>query len=109
MSVMGQQVPNFEVPVCNMFIPTILEGQLCYQVDVNTLKNQIDRKKLMSHGLLFLMDYNTNRMGPDLNNLVVTSPVENIADEEDVEDKKNEAMIYIETLGMYNNSFLFQS
>ena len=63
----------------------------------------------MSHGLLFLMDYNTNRMGPDINNLVVTSLGGNIADEEDDGDKNNEAMIYIETLGMYNNSFLFQS
>ena len=63
--------------------PNSFGSQLCYQVDVNTLKNQIDLQKLMSHGLLFLMDYNTIRMRPDFKNLVGTSPVENIADEED--------------------------
>jgi hypothetical protein len=99
MSIVGREVQNFEVPVCNKFMPIVLEGQLCYQLDVNILKNQIDRNKLMTHGLSFMMDYNTNRMGPDLNSLLAKSPEENISDEKDDKDTANEAMIYIETLG----------
>ena len=62
---MGAYDPNFGIPVCTKFRPTVLKGRLCYQVDVNEFMNQVDRKKLMSHGLAFMLDYNEDRMGLD--------------------------------------------
>ena len=42
MSVMGVKIDNFDDPVCNSFRPKIVMDQLCYQVDPNEYKHQID-------------------------------------------------------------------
>ena len=97
-SIMGETLPNFSIPVCTKFSPTVLKGQLCYQVDVNQFKDQIDSKKLMSHGLIFLMDYNEDRVGLNLSTDSVDG--KDLGDMRDHDDTKKEAMIYIETLGM---------
>ena len=52
----------FSVPVCNMFKETMLDGQLCYQADVDKLREKVDKKKMVTEGLVFLLDYNENRM-----------------------------------------------
>ena len=100
MSVMGETVPNFGIPVCNKFKPTILKGQLCYQVDINQVKNQVDRNKMMSHGLVFMMDYNTDRNGLDLSSDFLANVHQDLFDMQTVNTNNEEAMIYIETLGI---------
>ena len=45
-------LPNMSFPICTSFNPTILEGQLCYKIQVNATSGQ--GKK---HGLLLLLDY----------------------------------------------------
>ena len=42
MSVMGVKIDQFDDPVCNSFRPKIVMDQLCYQVDPNEYKHQID-------------------------------------------------------------------
>ena len=101
MSVMQEYVPNFPNRVCNKFSPIVLEGRICYQVDVNEFMNQVDSKKLMTHGLIFMMDYNEDRLGLDTNN-DETSVDKDYGDMQKKDDKKEKAMIYIETLGMHN-------
>ena len=101
MSIVGAHMQGFDIPVCDIFRPTVLDGQLCYQVDLNPLKNQINPKQLKSHGFSFLMDYNRHRMGPDVNDRITDDTAEeNISEEEDEEENVNEAMVHIETLGM---------
>ena len=101
MSIVGAHMQGFKIPVCDIFTPTVLDGQLCYQADLNRLKNQINPKKMKSHGFSFLMDYNRHRMGPDVNyGISDTTAEENISEEDDEEENVNEAMVYIETLGM---------
>ena len=101
LAVVGQTIPNFSIPVCNKFEPTVLRGQLCYQVDTNKLTDQVDLKKLMTQGLIFLLDYNENRQGQDLSrendNIVVE---EDLGEMRDQDNSRKEAMIYIETLGV---------
>jgi hypothetical protein len=99
---MGKRVSKFDLPVCDKFRPVILEGQLCYQVDVNQFMNQIDRKNLMSHGLVFMMDYNSNRMGPHKNTQWEKDMIYDVFDVEENKDSKDDAIIYIETIGKYN-------
>ena len=101
LSVMGARVSKFDLPVCDKFRPVIIEGQLCYQVDVNQFMNQIDRKKLMSHGLVFMMDYNNNRMGPHINSEWDKDMIYDVLDEEQNKNSKDEALIFIETIGKY--------
>ena len=92
MSVMGRTIDNFNIPVCDKFRPIFLDGQLCYKVDVNELMNKVDKKKIASHGILLLLDYNLDRM------IKAEGDNDSVFDENGENSK--EAKIYIETLGI---------
>ena len=99
---MGEYVSQLNTTACSKFRPKVLEGRLCYQVDVNEFKNEVDTKKLMTHGLIFMMDYNEDKVGLDMSTDVETSDDMDYGDMQEMDNKKGEAMIYIETLGMHN-------
>ena len=101
-SVMGENNPNFGTPVCNKFRAIVLEGRLCYQVDVNEFKDEVDSEKLRTHGLVFMMDYNEDRIGLNTNTDLEASVYKDFVDMLEKDKNKEEAMIYIETLGMQN-------
>ena len=61
-SVMGRFYDKFNTFVCDKFRPAYLDGQLCYQVDVNEQKNKVDGNKMEYHGIEFMLDYNFDRM-----------------------------------------------
>ena len=105
---MGTKIPNFVIPVCSKFRPTVLGGRLCYQIDINEFVNQVDSQKLMSHGLIFMMDYNEDRQGLDTDTDLDNSVDEALFDFEENDQKKKEAMIYIETEGMHNCYLIFR-
>ena len=42
LSIMGVNHDKFDVPICNSFRPKIVIDQLCYQVDPNEYKHNID-------------------------------------------------------------------
>ena len=91
----GNYTDMFTVPVCNIFEETMLDGQLCYQADLDRFRNKVEKKKIATEGFLFLLDYNENRM------------LDEVYDEDNGEDsslRKNEkdAMIYVETMGENN-------
>ena len=96
-SVEGKSSNNFNSPVCDKFRPAFLDGQLCYQVDPNELRNEVDMKKMASHGIIMLLDYNFERMVRDDGN--EDSRLEDSSILLENKDNRKEAMIYIETLG----------
>ena len=98
--VVGKTIPHFSVPVCNSFVPTILKDRLCYQLDLDHLKDKVDTKKLMTHGLGLLLDYNENKQAQDLVKNSGVSKSNDFMALDDRDNSKNEAMIYIGTLGM---------
>ena len=55
MSVMGVNINQFDVPICNSFVPKIVKDKLCYTVDPNEYKHKIDLKGELS--LSFLIYY----------------------------------------------------
>ena len=57
---MGPEVPNMTYPVCNIFKPTVYEGRLCYQVDVQKRFGQTVFEGKES-GLMLLIDVNSER------------------------------------------------
>ena len=67
----------FDVPVCNVFQPQILNNQLCYVFDPNRFKKLINAE-VFKEGLTFYVDVNKDRQ-------VVSS--------------KDDFMIYLNTLG----------
>ena len=47
---------NTNFPLCSSFLPTVLEGQLCYKLKLNKTSGQGKRNELM-----LLLDYNEDR------------------------------------------------
>ena len=72
-----------------------MDGRLCYQADVNKFRNKVDRKKMVTEGLVFVLDYNENRM-------VNLGEKKNIKKNRILLGKKergDDAMIYVEAIG----------
>ena len=57
---MGVKIANFDGPVCTNFSEVILFDQLCYEIDVNRLRNSFSVTTL-KEGLTFLVDLNEDR------------------------------------------------
>ena len=49
-------LPGITYPLCSLFLPTILEGQLCYKLTLNETSGQGKENELM-----LLLDYNEDR------------------------------------------------
>ena len=49
-------LPGLTFPLCNSFLPTILEGQLCYKLTLNMTSGQGKR-----NALILVLDYNQDR------------------------------------------------
>ena len=81
MSIMGQKINQFELPVCKSFKPKILNDQVCYEVDVNRFKDHVSVKNF-NKGLTFLVDTNEDRQYPTT-----------------AKSNKSGFMIYLDTLG----------
>ena len=64
MSVMGVNIDQFDVPVCNSFRPKIIRDQLCYTVDPNEYKDKVDLKGELS--LALFLHYNEERQMEDI-------------------------------------------
>ena len=80
MSIMGQKINQFELPVCKSFKPKILNDQVCYEVDINRFKNNVSVEEFKK-GLTFLVDTNEERQYPT------------------AKSNKSGFMIYLDTLG----------
>ena len=59
LSVLGQAAPQFRHPVCSAFSEGVLEGQVCYSLDLNTLRPELEWRDSMQFGLGLLLDTNT--------------------------------------------------
>ena len=60
MTLMGEKIEQFDIPVCNSFTPRILNDQLCYEIDLNKIKCHFSAEDL-SEGLSFVVDENHDR------------------------------------------------
>ena len=62
-------LPGITFPLCSAFLPTVLEGQLCYELKLNQLSDEGRRNQLM-----FVLDHNEDR------SLQISSEKEKVAD-----------------------------
>ena len=58
----GKHVPGFSIPVCTLFKPSFLNGQICYKLDLSDVMDEVDISSGIRGGLSFFMDYNKDRM-----------------------------------------------
>ena len=61
MDVMGTKHKEFEIPICNSFRAKIKSDQLCYELDLQKLKNDTLIKEQLQFGLFLVLDYNEDR------------------------------------------------
>ena len=61
MTALGKKINEFDVPVCNVFEAKIQNNQLCYEVDLETLKDKVNIKEQLKGGLFLVLDYNEDR------------------------------------------------
>ena len=59
----GINVEDFDIPVCNIFKPKIYLNQLCYETNLQELKDRNTQTigKQLERGLTLLLDYNEER------------------------------------------------
>ena len=96
---MGEKIEQFELPVCTIFRPNVIEGQLCYQVDIDKVTDQVDVDKISEYGLILLLDYNDElnpKIQEDTSKLDVLS---NLHGMQNLNGDSSGATIHIETLG----------
>ena len=99
MSSMGVEVEQFDVPVCNSFQATILNDQLCYEVDLNRFSIKSNLKSELRSGFSFIMDYNEDR------EVIMTESVNNEEKHPNMmsqileSDDDPSAAIYLSTIG----------
>ena len=55
MTLLGQTRQDLPFPVCDQFQPTLLEGQRCYVLDLNSVSNK-ESKSGLKNGLFLLLD-----------------------------------------------------
>ena len=104
MAAMGRKVPHFTRAVCSSFRETVLEGQVCYEVDVNKFRESEDWKtgESMEFGVGILVDtneeYDTKRFYPsnlETNRSNTESSLRSYVQFED----SSKVKIYLHTLG----------
>ena len=55
----GNVMPNISFPVCDLFDPVVIDGKLCYQMDMT--KKMPTEKTVQGNGLVLIIDANTEK------------------------------------------------
>ena len=56
--IVGEELSNFHVPVCRLFREKIVNGQVCYEADLNQYRDRVNWKEALSSGLSLIIDTN---------------------------------------------------
>ena len=93
----GVNMTGLDIPVCNIFKPKNYHDQLCYETDLQQLKD--DNKdiliKQLEIGLTLILDYNEERQ-MDINDISLIKSSVKTFDNDD-----NSVSLYLNTIGMY--------
>ena len=58
MEIFGEEFSNFHVPVCRLFREKIVNGQVCYEADLNQYRDRVNWKEALSSGFNLIIDTN---------------------------------------------------
>ena len=107
MSSLGIKIKEFNVPVCNSFVPKIFHDQICYQIDLEIYRDNLNIETQLRKGLVFIMDYNEDRQVSDYNNKATLQS--GLYDRIDKTNIDSESIIFLSTLGKGSFPFLMAS
>ena len=57
----GSEIDGFDMNVCNIFKPKLHYNQLCYETDLQELKDSVNLMDQLELGLTLVIDYNEER------------------------------------------------
>ena len=98
MSAMGAMIEPFENPVCNSFKARVHNDQLCYEVDLENLKNPDTIHLQLKLGLVFFMDYNEDKQVRFENSSRADATL-SMGQAIDGYNENENAIIYLNTIG----------
>ena len=61
METLGTRIKEFDIPICNSFQAKVKDDQLCYELDLQKLKNNTVIEDQLKSGLFLVLDYNEDR------------------------------------------------
>ena len=97
----SNELDDFRVPVCNIFKPKIVYKQLCYEVDLEKIRDKNDSSSDLSSGFSFFIDLNEDREikhKGDKKNLD-HDEYKSIVERMKKKDSHKQATIYLDTIG----------
>ena len=96
----GSVVDGFSIPVCNIFQAKIWNNQLCYEVNLQKLKDKHKLEDQLKKGLILLLDYNEELQlnGVTINDKVNRKKLKNSYFFEEQDDSVN---IHLNTISKY--------
>ena len=92
----GEKIDDFEVPVCNIFVAKNWNDQVCYELDLNLLKDEADIYNQLKDGLLLILDFNEERQFEKNKN----SEKVQKAGKYFHEDKDNSVQVHLDSIGI---------
>ena len=92
---LGQKIDDFEVPVCNIFAAKNWNDQVCYELDLNLLKDEDDILHQLENGILLILDFNEERQFKKDKNLEKVEKVRHYV----YEDKANSVRVHLDSIG----------
>ena len=97
---LGEHIDGLDYPVCNKFTPTVLDGQLCYTLDISSALPDVESLDGKEGELTLLLDYNKERsVKPSKLEKAEKGSSKRILTIEEAEtDIEQEARIFIHTL-----------
>lgn len=100
LATLGKTMANFTYPVCSSFSPTIMEGQLCYQLLLSHL-HWLGKEPGSDGGLMVIVDYNTDRSLPTETSVTGRRLPNKTHLVSRSESKTNQMKVHMDTLSPY--------
>ena len=105
----GSEVNGFDMKVCNIFKPKLYFDQLCFETNLQELKdsNKVNLMKQLELGLTLVLDYNEDRQINSLN--IKNGPISKTKFSYNL-DNDNSLSLYLDTISIILlRSSLFKS
>ena len=92
----GAKIQEFEIPVCNIFRPRIYLDQLCFETNLQDLKDSQKIGKQLEMGLTLVLDYNEERQ--NFNNILKKK----FSGKKKLYNSNEDVSIYLDTISLLN-------
>ena len=92
----GVSIQEFEIPVCNIFRPRIYLDQLCYETNLQELKDSQKIENQLEKGLTLVLDYNEERQNYNIMEQNESQTMKELYPDND------DVSIYLDTISLLN-------